>query len=655
MTARHPPQGFILTYPSRLRSYANSLLSPVIQPAAAAAAPLSRTTKRGTVVINYAEDGYDDYEDDDDETRRRPTGLRSLRREDSGQANKDPSEKFGKEAFAPVEVMGIWRDWMSKAKPAKSDTHNYAQTALPLVLIPIRIDVDIPAFTPGAALPIPQGVSMSMIDTNRAEYRQQEMTVPFRLKDIFLWNLHETLTTTDQFAQILVQDLDLPNRTQMALEISKQIRTQLEEYAGVALHPLFHTQQMPPVNAAIANLQLNDRSRDVSMTPAGSGAETPGRFGGATNGLVSSKSREVGTPEITASATPIIPDIDEHDPDDMYRCIINLSIYLSNYLYTDKFEWSLLHPPGTAEIFAKQTCIDLGLPAEWIPAMTVAIYEAVLRLKKDACESGGLVGGYAGEVPNDAAHGAEAGWRYEHEHLADEWEPKIELLSKEDIEKREGDRERQIRRARRETARFSSNAGLMGGMPQLESRNSHLEEPTEERMGRGERSKKKKRFRSLSPLRDSGRGTPDTGAMAGYGGGGGLLEHERGSWRCAHCKIWGSSVWAVRDGPHGARVRSTTHDWRDSFANEMCRLCAIIVASSTSETGDYQSCPRDCIGWIRDRRIIDESTVARFNSLVFLAVIVAASGRDMLKEATTGALRGCLASTFSREHVKVMS
>ena len=56
------------------------------------------------------------------------------------------------------------------------------------------------------------------------------MTVPYRLKDVFLWNLHETLTTTDQFAQVMVQDLDLPNRGQVANEISKQIRTQLEEY-----------------------------------------------------------------------------------------------------------------------------------------------------------------------------------------------------------------------------------------------------------------------------------------------------------------------------------------------------------------------------------------------------------------------------------------
>jgi chromatin structure-remodeling complex subunit SFH1 len=101
----------------------------------------------------------------------------------------------------------------------------------------------------------------------------------------------------------------------------------------------------------------------------------------------------------------------------------------------------------------------------------------------------------------------------------------------------------------------------MGGMPQASERGIFDNaEPAEERMGRGERSKKKRRFRSLSPLGRAGtpvgRGTPDGGSgLAGYGGGGGLNDYERNTWRCSHCKVWGSAVWAVRDGPHGPRVR----------------------------------------------------------------------------------------------------
>jgi chromatin structure-remodeling complex subunit SFH1 len=559
MTTKNPPQSFISSYAPRLRTYANSLLTPVIQPATAIAGPLSRTTKRGTTAINYAEDGYDDYDDDTDEGRRRPTGLRSIRRDEAGQAKQDPSEKVGKETTVPVEVQGIWRDWMGKHKsvPAKPDLLAFSQTALPLTLIPIRIDLDIPSFTPNPAVPYPQGGNYA-IDQNNPAYRQQEPTVPYRLKDIFLWNLHETLATTDHFAQTMVQDLDLPNRAALAMEISKQIRTQLEEYAGIAMHTLF--QPSGTIGNGLATT-IPAASRDISATPAASGNATPMRNGTAQSNGTSTPSRMPASsapqPDIKALATAITPESDDYNPDDVYRCIVNLNINLSNYLYTDKFEWSLVHPPGTAEMFAKQTCADLGLPGEWVLAMTHAIYEAVLRLKKEYFESGGLLGG---EIPNEAAHGAEAGWRYDNETLASEWEPKVEQLSKEEIEKREGDRERQIRRVRRETARFSSNT-IMMGTPQGGGGGGggyFDPEPAEERMGRGERSKKKKRFRSLSPLgrggTPGGRGTPDIGGIAAYGAGGSLNEYERSTWRCSHCLVWGTAVWTVRDGPKGPRV-----------------------------------------------------------------------------------------------------
>ncbi|KAI1377589.1 SNF5-domain-containing protein [Hypoxylon crocopeplum] len=552
MEPRGTPQAFLSSYAPRLRVFNNSLLTPVIH-STAPAGPVSRTTKRGTTVINYAEDGYDYDDDDDDDSRRRPTGLRSLRREDST-SRIDPSDKYGKETAAPVQVQGIWRDWMLKTKN-RSDLNNQAQAAMPVTLIPIRIDVDIPAFMPSAPYPLPRGLNQPPPQMDQSLYRMSEMTVPYKLRDIFLWNLHETMITTDQFALSLVQDLDLPNQGAIAAEISKQIRTQLEEYAGVALHPLFHSEDKLPTNGN--GLAPQSSFHDTPATPATPlpnsirGPETPFR-NGLDTGFNTPKGPHPRIPEITASATPIPADSDDLNHDDTYRCIVSLNVNLSSQLYTDKFEWSLLHPPGTAEAFAKVTCADLGLSGEWVPALTHAIYEAVLRLKKEACEAGGLVTGWGAmgsEFPNDAAHGADAGWRYDPEHLADEWEPKVEVLSKEEIEKREIDRERQIRRLRRETARFSSNTGMIGGIPGLGT------EVEEERMGRGERSKKKRRFRSLSPLGRSGtpggRITPDVG----YGGGGGgtLTDQERINWRCTHCRIWGTSVWAVRDGPWGPR------------------------------------------------------------------------------------------------------
>lgn len=550
------PQAFTSSYAPRLRTYNNSLLIPVInQPQAG---PISRTTKRGTTVINYAEDGYDDYDDDDDDSRRRPTGLRSLRREDS--VNKaDAAERVNKETTTPVTVPGIWREWMGKTRINRPEAHNFAQAQLPLTLIPIRLDVEIPAFIPGP--------NISKVDDPN---QPKEMTTPYRLKDTFMWNLHETLITTDHFATQLAQDLDLPNKAHVIGEISKQIRTQLEEYAGVALHPLFHSAQKQgaPTQAAT--------DRDASSTPIIGRSDTPLR-NAALGRSTPSRHAAPATPgpttsalqgEVTATAEHVTADSEDFNLDDTYRCVVELNIHLGSQLYTDKFEWSLLHPPGTAEAFAKVTCEDLGLSGEWVPAMTHAIYEAVLRLKKEACESGGLVSGLAGDVgsldpslgvySSATVHGgAGAGWRHDPDHLADDWEPRLEMLSKEEMEKREGDRERQIRRLRRETARFSSLAGMAGGVP-VGFGFGGLIEQEEERMGRGERSKKKRRFRSLSPVGRSatpgGRGTPDVGGSGGYGGGGSLTDAERYQWRCTHCKVGGTCVWAVRDGPHGPRV-----------------------------------------------------------------------------------------------------
>lgn len=566
------PQAFLSSYAPRLRTYANSLLTPVI-PQSTQTVPLSRTTKRGTTAINYAENEYDDDDIFEDDTGpKRLTGLRS-RREDPNQAQDTPPDKFGKELTAPVNVQGIWRDWMNKPKlvrwvhnvpwlgkatnrtdnDSRTEKQLSAQSALPLTLIPIRIDLDIPSFTPQPALPLPQDPN---VDSHHARYRAPEPTPAYRLKDIFLWNLHETLITPEQFALILVQDLDLPNAAALALSVSNQIRQQLEEYAGVALHPLFHSTSAAATNGNPNKALRTSHSQDHSNagTPAANGTNGPNGHAepNGTTPAANELSTNISATASQASVSNVLI------PDDTYRCIINLNINLQNKLFTDKFEWSLLHPPGMAERFAKQTCADIGLTGEWVPAVTHAIYEAVLRLKKEACESGGLVATYG--IENDAVPGQEAGWRYDLEQLADEWEPKVERLSKEEIEKREGDRERQIRRLRRETARFSSTTNMERGMPmQQQPQQGYFDQPAdtaETPMGRGERSKKKRRFRSLSPQGRSGtpgRGTPDQGA--GYGGsGGGLMEWERQSWRCSHCLVHGSAVWAVRDGPNGARV-----------------------------------------------------------------------------------------------------
>lgn len=407
----------------------------------------------------------------------------------------------------------------------KRANHTRSQTQLPLTLIPIRLDVEVPAHQPGEPFPLPRNYLELGLNPALPAYRKPEPAPPYRIKDAFLWNLHETLATPEEFAAILVRDLDLPNPQAMALTVTNQIRQQLEEYAGVALHPLF---QGSSTESTHNGMNGATPSRDASSSAVNTNTVAPSS---AQNGVVTGDNVHV-TSELISSTDG------ELNPDDAYRCIVNLNINLQNRLYTDKFEWSLQHSHGLAEEFAKVTCADLGLGPEWVSSIAHGVYEAVLKLKKEVCESGGLVTGIGGfEIDNMTLDGQESGWRYDPEGLADEWEPKLEALSKEEIERREGDRERQIRRLRRETARFSSTTGMA---PELtrQSSSGYFDIPDAETpMGRGERNKKKRRFRSLSPNRSGtpgARGTPDTGAGAGYGGGGGTLNE----WFVSRLKLY---------------------------------------------------------------------------------------------------------------------
>ncbi|KAH0087786.1 SNF5-domain-containing protein, partial [Aureobasidium melanogenum] len=556
------PQAFVSSFAPRVRTYQNSLLTPAIQPQNAI--PPLRTTKRGTTAINYSEDFENDSLVEDSDAPRRPTGLRSLRQNES-QTVVTTGPVQSTELTSAVDVQGIWREWMGKPKKAMTERQVMLQAQLPLNLVPIRIDLSVSPFQPEAPLPKPNNARELGVDENSPAYKAPDMTPEFRIKDSFLWNLHEALMTPDQFAKVFVDELDFPleRRPALAMQVSQQIRTQLEEHAAVVMHPLFN----PTSTTTTETRNISTRppiSREISSTPF---AQTPSAQQPQTNGVNTPNAAQTPLPNdanVSAVAQPLPPS-SVHNPDDAHRCIISLSINLMNRLYTDKFEWSLMHPAGFPEIFAKQTCADLGLSGEWVPALAHAIYEAVLKLKKEYCENNGsllaVIGSGIdawGQIDNEAAEvhgdgslaiGEAAGWRFDNDDLGAEWQPRVEVLSKDEIEKREGDRERQIRRQRREMA-ARANAGFA---PPPALANDYFGSQSgagdEERMGRGERSKKKRRFRSLSP---TGRETPDFTAAFG-GEQGKLTESERPVWQCSHCRIGGNAVWAVRDGPSGPR------------------------------------------------------------------------------------------------------
>src|SRR2546423_3151475 len=175
-------------------------------------------------------------------------------------------------------------------------------------------------------------------------------------------------------------------------------------------------------------------------------------------------------PQVFASqiSTAIRTQIEEYAPvaeiqipeETEMRVVVNIQLHLGKHLLRDQFEWNLSSTHDlTPEEFARLVCQDLSLSSgiplvilinelDFPPSMAHAIHESLLRLKKDALE---------GNLPmfiNEAAYGLEAGIRLDTESLCSRWSPSLEILTRDEIERREGDRERQIRRLKRDTARF---------------------------------------------------------------------------------------------------------------------------------------------------------------------------------------------------------
>ncbi|KAI9829825.1 MAG: Chromatin structure remodeling complex protein sfh1 [Phylliscum demangeonii] len=521
------PQAFSSTAAPRLHAYANALLTAVNVPAAAPNGPTPRTTKRGTTILNYAEDGWEDEDLDELDGVRRPTGLRSLRRDVNGPAGSAPAERRCKETRQPVKVQGIWRKWMNMY-PGQRDMHCYAPAVLPVVLIPIRLDHEIAAFTPDRAWPTPPNARDNGVDVTLPAYNPPDPVGPFHLRDFFCWNLFEAQTTLEEFAWQFVAELDLPDRETMTQTIVAQIRQQLEEWAPVALHPLFFDATQFHARTIPASAFLED---DAAIRTQ-AGADRPPTDPGAAAPTNGDDPHHPPGGRLSESEQEQQTSLQKADLDDAYRCIISISVNLSNRVYSDKFEWNLLYPAGKAEEHARLTCQDISLHGEWLGAIGHAINEQVLKIKKDVIENGGLMPAAVG-LGNMAYDGREAGLRFDPEHLGEEWAPRLEVLTKEEMEKREGDRERQNRRVRRETARFSSATGFgMGGygyFPDAGLGNVNanvavatgigLEPAPEAALGRGERNKKRRRFRSPSPpgypRTPGGLDTPEVGAGAG--------------------------------------------------------------------------------------------------------------------------------------------
>ncbi|GAA5959297.1 hypothetical protein JCM21900_003920 [Sporobolomyces salmonicolor] len=128
------------------------------------------------------------------------------------------------------------------------------------------------------------------------------------------------------------------------------------------------------------------------------------------------------------------------------RVIINLDVQIGTLHLTDRVEWDL-SSSLTPELFAATLVQDLSLSSSAGPLIAHALHEELFRLKKSCIEMG-LVGVDEAVMRRRGAKPLEGVWREWNE--AQTYGPTVERMTLDELDRVEADRERAIRRAKRD-------------------------------------------------------------------------------------------------------------------------------------------------------------------------------------------------------------
>ncbi|KAJ7913554.1 SNF5-domain-containing protein [Mycena leptocephala] len=368
-------QGYLSTYPSRLRTGATLLMQPIISGPQVTA---SRSTRRGA--INYADPGSGDDlpdagaldSDDSDFVNENRLGIR--------QKTTRTRMATGMSVFNSTTGVTTVQP-APPPPPLKPEKAELEQSYLGMVP---------PARFITAKVVGPTHHVHHAPEALEREGTRRAALVPIRVE-------FETETHRIRDCFIFCTDLDLPP-VPWVETVTNQIRAQLEEHE------------------AIARLELTNDNFDAAG--------------------------EEQVPEC--------------------RVILSIDVQIANHHLLDHIEWDLLSPL-TPEVFATTLCCELGLTGEAVPLIAHAIHEELMKHKKDAVEWGVVDGGgmrdKTGLGLGSVARGRgpkalESVWRDWQE--ADEFRTRFEVLTAEEVERREVERERASRRLRRETSKFQS-------------------------------------------------------------------------------------------------------------------------------------------------------------------------------------------------------
>ncbi|RVD83882.1 uncharacterized protein DFL_005656 [Arthrobotrys flagrans] len=237
-----------------------------------------------------------------------------------------------------------------------------------------------------------------------------------------------------------------------------------------------------------------------------------------------------------------------------YLVPIKINVQCGVDTLTDQLTYNLFEEEITPETWANIICNDLGYHGEFRGAVTTAIREELLKAKKDLFSGNIVQYNWKAE-----GHPQFQGIRYDPENYGSQWCPNIDKLTRDEVERRESDRERETRRLRRETTRLNpvnaAQVWLYGtnGIPTPEMPVPGT--PGGQILDTFSRRKRQPmvRDRDDSPMRkgsvvgQGGSNTPAQLASAPVP----LPDTMILQWKCSHCCINGLNTWGVRDGPTG--------------------------------------------------------------------------------------------------------
>ncbi|KAG5634289.1 hypothetical protein H0H81_002527, partial [Sphagnurus paluster] len=387
------PQALQSTYSSRLRTGATLLMQPIF---ASAAAPGVRSTTRRGGVINYADPGSGDDLPD----------AGALDSDDSDFIASGGTRTAIRQSRSRGGTAGVGPSTANPLPPQKAELdQSYLGTVPPARFIKARLMPPTQHVYPTQDMMDKQAVKRSALIPIRVEFE----TETHRVRDCFVWNVNETLIKPEAFAKTFCMDLDLPLQPWLDT-VANQIRAQIEEHEGVA-------------------------SMDLGID---------------------------GAPDIDAVSL-------SGEENAECRVILSIDVQIANHHLMDHIEWDLLSPL-TPEAYATKLCTEIGVGGEAVPLVAHAVHEELMKHKKDAIEWGVLGGerdaatdatrdrsGFGllkdktglglgwGRAPKDGRgpKALKSVWRDWAE--AEEFRTKFEVLSAEEVEKREIERERASR------------------------------------------------------------------------------------------------------------------------------------------------------------------------------------------------------------------